>query len=405
MAGNTHVPDKLHAFTLQVRHMMYELISVDLNKVVSVEALDDVAVESENEVIAEQIKSVQSNNNPLTDRSDVFWKTLYNWWQYVQNGSLNIKSTTFQFVIISNHTIAAGSLPKSFAQADSIEKAKSALQKAKILLWGPNEELKDKIPDGYSKYLEVLFDKSNAPIVEQIIQSFKMEIYDSEYDDNLFKKFCGQPIPLEYSDSLFIFMLGWIHERVNAQTKNGEPAYIRCKDFRDTLVTQTRLYNQNVTLSWATMRPTSDETRHEFEKQDTYIRQLDFIELDMSDKLQAASDFLRTSVEKTNLALRGIVAPQSFDDYYDSLFNMWNNQRRLVMLSPLPTDIQNGKKVYFICQESARAIKMQGMDTPESFGAGSLHAMANEPQQEPQIGWHPTYKKILNAGEGKNEEN
>lgn len=44
MAGNTHVPDKLEGYMLQVRHALFELISVD-DRIVSVEAYDDVAIE------------------------------------------------------------------------------------------------------------------------------------------------------------------------------------------------------------------------------------------------------------------------------------------------------------------------------------------------------------------------
>ncbi len=78
MSNKTLVPDKLQGYLLQVRHMLYELISVD-DRVVSVEKLDDVAVEIGGKVIAEQVKSVTSSNNPIAERSAVFWKTLYNW--------------------------------------------------------------------------------------------------------------------------------------------------------------------------------------------------------------------------------------------------------------------------------------------------------------------------------------
>lgn len=77
MSNKTLVPDKLQGCLLQVRHMLYELISVD-DRIVSVDKLDDVAVEVDGKVIAEQVKSVTSSNNPIAERSVVFWKTLYN---------------------------------------------------------------------------------------------------------------------------------------------------------------------------------------------------------------------------------------------------------------------------------------------------------------------------------------
>ena len=59
MSNKTLVPDKLNGYLLQVIHMLYELISVD-DRVVSIEKLDDVAIEIDGKVIAEQLKSVTS---------------------------------------------------------------------------------------------------------------------------------------------------------------------------------------------------------------------------------------------------------------------------------------------------------------------------------------------------------
>ena len=403
MAGNTHVPDKLHGYTLQVRHMMCELISLDLGKIVSVEALEDVAVEFENRVVAEQIKSVQSGNNPIADRSEVFWKSLYNWYQYIINGDLSMENTMFRLVVISNRNVAAGVIAESFHAAHTDDEAKDALKIAQNALWGTKSELKAQVPSGYSSYLDILFNLENAAIVTQIIKAMQIEIHPSNYDENLYAKFCSQPIPPEYAEELFTYMLGWVYERVNAQTKHGLAAYVKCKDFRDALQSQMRRYNQNGILASVATRPSENETQKELDRQDIYIQQLGFIELDVSDRYKAANDFLRTSAEKTAWAERGIVAPQSFDDYHDGLVRIWRNQSQLVSHMPSPTNIESGQKLYFTCQDAVRTTKVQGNDTPEFFGAGSLHSLANGPSQAPLIGWHPTYKDLLKASGDKNE--
>ena len=88
MIDKTHVPDKLEGYLLQTRHALFELISHDSSRVVSVEAYDDVAFENDDTLVAEQLKSVLSDNNPLADRSVVLWKTIYNWSTYVSRGTL-----------------------------------------------------------------------------------------------------------------------------------------------------------------------------------------------------------------------------------------------------------------------------------------------------------------------------
>lgn len=68
MPNRTLVPDKLQGYLLQVRHMLYELISVD-DRIVSIEKLDDVAVEADGKVIAEQVSFgfLQQLNNLITE--------------------------------------------------------------------------------------------------------------------------------------------------------------------------------------------------------------------------------------------------------------------------------------------------------------------------------------------------
>lgn len=403
MAGNTHVPDKLYGYTLQVRHMMNELISLDLEQIVSVEAFEDVAIESEDGVIVEQIKSVQSDNNPVTDRAEVFWKTLYNWLQYVNTGNLELGRTIFRIMVSSDRSITEGDIPSSFNTAADETNAEAALASARNALWGSNDELKSKIPSGYSQYLDAIFDEANKSAVVQIIANMQIEIYEDNYDHLFYKKFCSQTIPAEYAQELFIYMLGWVYERVNTQIKARQAAFIQCTAFRDALLLQIRRYNQNVMLASISVQPNEDDTKHELDRQDVYIKQLGFIDLDMSEKLRAANDYLRTSAEKTLWAERGIVASQSFGEYHDSLIRAWNNQSKLAALSPGSTDAETGQKLYYNCQDTVRTTKVQGKDTPDFFGTGTLHALANNPPEEPRIGWHSQYKNLLKAGSESDE--
>ena len=77
--ANTHVPDKLYGYGLQVRQMLYELLNCEMDSVVSVEKFDDVGVESGSAKTAIQTKSALSDRNPVSDRAVDLWKTLYNW--------------------------------------------------------------------------------------------------------------------------------------------------------------------------------------------------------------------------------------------------------------------------------------------------------------------------------------
>lgn len=73
--ARTHVPDKVYAYSLQVRHSLYELLRCSTDDVVSIEVLEDVAVEKKDgSVKATQVKSVLSENNPISNRAKDLWK-------------------------------------------------------------------------------------------------------------------------------------------------------------------------------------------------------------------------------------------------------------------------------------------------------------------------------------------
>ena len=401
MPNKTLVPDKLQGYLLQVKHMLYELISVD-DRVVSVEKLDDVAVEIDGKVIAEQVKSVTSSNNPIAERSSVFWKTLYNWCTYIEDGSLPSEAV-LRFVVVANGTITPGSIQESFKNAHSDAEAQKALTNAKTAILGtppddPTADIYAALPDTYRDYVKYLFDDGRAKTVCDIVKAMEIEIHNDTYDEDLLKRFSNQTIPAEYADLLLTDMLGWVTRTVESFTKDNKPAYIAAKDYREALNIQIRASDTKTILRAVSRVPSNVEQSGEVERLDTYIRQLKLIELDDPTLYEAASDFLRTKVDKIEWAQRGIVNAQSFDDYHDALCRTWTNRKQLMVLQYGTNPIACGKAVYFSCRDDSGRQKLQGVEAPPFFGSGSLQGLANDPADAPRIGWHPQYMDLLKEG-------
>ncbi|AOV99674.1 ABC-three component system protein [Dehalococcoides mccartyi] len=401
MPNKTLVPDKLQGYLLQVKHMLYELISVD-DRVVSVEKLDDVAVEIDGEVIAEQVKSVTSANNPIAERSSVFWKTLYNWCTYIEEGSLPSEAV-LRFVVVANCTITPGSIQESFKNTHSDAEAQKALNDAKNAILGtppdyPIADVYAALPDTYRDYMKYLFDDSRAKTVCDIIKAMEIEIHNDTYDEDLLKRFSNQIIPAEYADLLLTDMLGWVTRTVESFTKDNKPAYIAAKDYREALNVQIRASDTKTILRAVSRVPSNAEQSGEVERLDTYIRQLKLVEMDDTTLYEAASDFLRTKVDKIEWAQRGIVNAQSFYDYHDALCRTWTNRKQLMGLQFGTDPIACGKAVYFSCRDDSGRQKLQGVEAPPFFGSGSLQGLANDPADAPRIGWHPQYMDLLKEG-------
>lgn len=392
MCNNTHAVGQMQGYMLQVRHMLFELISLD-DIMVSIEKLDDVAIElTSGSVVVEQLKSVTSDGNPATDRSVVFWKTLYNWFNYVNDGSLIVDKTLFRMVVFSNHKLGVGDIANQFHKASKKEDALKALNAAKLNIWGKDDVLRSKVPDSYGPYLEVLFLPSNEDLVAQIISRLELEIHENDYDLKLAKKFGGQSIPPEFADNLLVYMLGWVTEEANKYIKEGLPAIITSIDYRKTLVAQCRMYNQQNAIPMLSREVTTDEARTEVENQDVYIRQLDLIQMDFDDKLDAASDYLQTKAETTIRAEKGLFTPQSSKDYNDKICRIWKSKRTQILLLPSCSDAIKGQQLYAQMGEVAPQIDSA---LPSFFGSGTLQTLANKPCEDPAIGWHPNYKELL----------
>lgn len=402
MPNKTLVPDKLQGYLLQVKHMLFELISVD-DRVVSVEKLDDVAVETDGKVIAEQVKSVTSANNPIAERSSVFWKTLYNWCTYIVAGDLP-SGAIMRFVVVSNGTVFPGGIQASFMNAHSDYEAQKALADAKEAILGTTQggsaaDVYATLPDSYRDYIRYLFDDSRTKIVCDVIKAMEIEIHNNTYDEDLLNRFSNQVgIPSEYVDLLLTDMLGWVTQTVESFTKDNKPAYISAADYRKALNAQIRAYNTNAVLRAVSRAPSRIEQSGEVERLDTYIRQLQLVEVDDTTLYEAASDFLRAKVDKIERAQRGIVHAQSFEDYRDALYRIWTNQKQLLGLQYRTDPIACGQAVYFKCRDDSARQKLQGVEVPPFFGSGSLQDLANDPADSPKIGWHPQYIALLKEG-------
>ena len=392
MCKRTHVPDKLEGYMLQVRHALYNLISTD-EVVVSVESYDDVAVENHETVIAEQTKSVLSANNPVTNKAISFWKAIYNWSKYIEEGEFPSKQLVLKYVIIAAHKLSVGSIPQSFFDAKDKEQAKQALDAAQKELFNEDKKSLD-VSAECLPYVTYCFSSENEDSVIAAIVAMELDLHEETYDEDLKAKFNRQAIPPEYSEELLIHMLGWVQEKVHQYTKTNNPAYIKSTEYTEALLKEVRGRNTSAILSAVSSVPDDQEKGVEVSRRDVYIKQLELIEMDSTELFSAASDYLRTKAEVTAWAKKGLVTDSSFSDYNDTLKRIWKNEKTLTEFTSFDS-VGKGCMLYAKCNTAVANQLLQGKTVPSFFGSGALHSLANNPSEQPEIGWHPNYIDML----------
>lgn len=372
--NNTHVPDKLYSFVLQVRHLLYELLSIeDDNAIVSTEAIDDVAVENGEAVIAIQIKSSQSKNNPISNRAVDFWKTMYNWMQYCEDNTLDINNTEFKLVVNALKEKNFGTISEKFNKASEKCEILIAIEEAKQELFGSEKN----IGNIYRKYIEYFFDDKKLDLAIKIISKFSIVVFNNDYDISLKEKFRNRVLCDEYYEELYEYMQGWIQEHINEQLKYGKPAFIKYSDFRAELEKQLKMYRHSKVLEAISVENTRERCKDELKKRDNYIKQLEEINVNYDDKISAINAFLRQSIDKTEWAKRGLFTNKSLCEYEKGLLKNWDLVNKMKKIEqPHLGKEEFGRLVYYKC--IGLETELQGNKLPIHFTEGYYNNLANE---------------------------
>ncbi|MBR6703668.1 MAG: hypothetical protein IKL76_03815 [Clostridia bacterium] len=395
----THVPDKMEAYSLQVRHAFYELLSsIDGEKVVSIELYDDVAIKTTENIEAHQLKNVISSSNPVSNHAVAFWKTLYNWGLSFETKVFD-KSLKFRLVIISDRELKVGDILLALEQAVDTTSAKVALDNAREYF-----KKEESVSKSLKEYLDYCLSPEREDVIIEIIKNFQICLHVQNYDIELKERFYRQTIPSEYADQLFVYMLGWVNEKVHSFTKKNQAPVITTQEYREALQKQIRGLSFSNILSAFSQVPQKTECDEEMKKHDVYIQQLELIDADENTLFNAINDYLRTSVEITEWADKGIVTDLNLNNYGEQIYATWKNKKELINLDDCADDIKKGKRLYYNCREGIKCLRLQGCDVPPFFAPGYLQRLANEPQDMPRIGWHPNYIELLRKEKDNNNE-
>lgn len=389
--ANTHVPDKMYGYGLQVRQMLYELLNCGINSVVSIEKFDDVGVENGDEKTAIQTKSALSDRNPVSDRAVDLWKTLYNWLLALKENELPLDFTLFTLVINVNKS---GDIVAWLNQAHDEKEAETVYGKIKGVFTGKDGKY-IKQSDSINNYIVSFLAEENKKYVLYIIEKFKLVVIGEKHIDRVYDEFRARTyLPPDIRPLVFDKMLGWIDKITAEQVENGQVMQIAKSKFNNELTLTQKLVNQNKCLVELAPNPTNTEIELQQNEYKTYLRQLQIIDLEYDDQLAAINDYLKAAANRTVWAANGDINEEVLKLYYEDLQGRWKTKRNLIEMDKDEWDeSKRGRYLYFMCQDEdiCNSIIM----TPRSFQNGCYHELADQQQ----IGWHPNYKQKLKEDE------
>lgn len=371
-------------FALQPVRLCYHLLSSPLDSSVSLELLDDVAVHyADGKLLLEQCKSALSHN-ALSDWSEDLWKALANWLDVIASGKADVSKTTFQIYVTPPRVGKVSSA--MCAAADSL--AVNALVKQ------IEEKLKrrahpPKCIAHVQKLLDAPADHRNA-----VIAQFSAVSVDDDPIEPL-RALLSPTIPTVSIDVICQSAIGIAKEWADQRIRKGIPAQISVAEFRMNFHAFVQRNNLPGYLPSFSEALTPAEAKAVLTNRPVFIRQLQLIEATEEQQLRAASDFMRTSSDKTAWADQGFVFDGSFDDWEDSLMRRHAAiQSEVNDLFSDKTEIVQGRTVYNRC--SVLEVPLDGRAVPGHFTHGAFNDLADRQK----LGWHAEYKSLL----GKKDE-
>ena len=387
-ARSTEVPGQFYGYSIQTTRMAVHLLEAGPDETVCLEFLDDVAtIAPDGRVIAEQSKSSFAAN-PVSDRAVPVWKTLSNWVDAVRSGKLLAQRTAFRLHLAQPHEcgMAIEMLRRAATDADAV----AALDYARSMWWGPSPSFPARVdvPPTVSPYIENIF-TSEPAMVARIVSRFTVDIGAGDSIDEVRLRLGRQIVSADLIDDFLTHALGWVHSEVHRLIEAGSPVAIGRNEFFAALHAYVRKYDRALALPPWAAEPHPGAIDEELRSRH-YIEQLEIIDAEADEKIEAATDFLKSVVDRTRWAERGDVHRASFVEFEHGLVRQWNARRKDVELSwPDLPEVSRGKLVYARCEQ--HQAKLQGMEPTEYFTRGCYHALA----ETLSVGWHPRYRDEL----------
>lgn len=392
-------------YIYQFELALVELAKMSKNNVLSIEKMDDLAVQNikGHYIMTIQAKhSISVTGTNYGNTSIDLWKTIVNWLEKLNKGQV-VKGNHFK--AITNVKIPSNSIIRKFGienfdkVVDEIRTIKTN-QEAKIKENQAKGEVSPTIKDTLRRIDVILND---LPNFETILTSFSFEENYRIKDDFFDSIQLGSITTDSYKTSLYEGFLGWVVSISSDNWNNNKDAEFTKKDFEEKHDHLRRLHplkraifrNKSEISEIATID--LNQTGN-----DTYIQQILDIERAEDDKediiKEAILNFILSEIEMSHIITKSNTFTKSdYEDFKELCFKTWEKVKR--KHAPLDanrySEIEQNAIAIRVFDEIMDEIKVKLIDdfnfddSNKYIQNGTFLKLSDEPR----IGWLPSWKE------------
>ena len=385
---STEARGQLLGYSLQFPRALLRLLEISSGCSVGIEVSGDVSVFfPEGITLSEEDKSSIAGN-ALTDKSTNLWKTFYNWCHLVQEKDIDVERV--RFVLYTNHSVSVDSFVQWLSEAKTIDAINPILDKIHALY--------KELPTTHDiyPYLDYLLNEG-LDIFRGLIPNFELAQHHGTKDlyaeiDNAIRNKIVPDSEIAYvRDELG----GWLQREINMKIAAHETPIITFESFRHYMLPLLQKVRTKKLIDFAVNKlPSNVDLENIAKNRPIYVQQLELIDSEASEILEAVSDFYRATTNRQAWIERDYVDEASMNDFQERLqtFHTAEQKRQSIIHKDLSPEEQ-GKILLYNCKE--RNELLNDMTPPDRTISGTYHFLANEKS----IGWHPNWVNMLKEEE------
>jgi hypothetical protein len=346
---------------------------------VCIEVHGDVSTKlADGGLIAEEDKSsIQSN--PVTDRSTDLWKTLSNWVKGVETKEFDVSTTTF--VLYRNKSGQKG-FAERFDACSTKDEADQALQDVATKFADVDEAHAI-----WPYYKHACIDRRDTLL--EVIVKFQLETGDGAGFDAVEDELRIKLIPSSQIETIATQLNGWLVRFVATKISLKQPAKLTFEEFAHEFAVLCQRARCLELLDFTTYTPpSSDEIDQQIKSRPKYLRQIELINVDSDDLIEAVTDFLRAKTNRDKWIEKELIDEDVATQFETNLIRFWKNKKYEIHLLHRETlsKEDRGRLLLSLCQSHDTTLR--NLKPPPPTIAGTYHALADKPS----LGWHDDWE-------------
>ena len=375
-------------YLYQVRYGLMLIVSeTNENAQLLIESIDDVSIETPDNIDVYQTKMHINSVSNLTNASTDLWKTIRVWSEGLKNGQLNLDNCLFNLVTTAKASL--DTIPYKLKQNRTEPRDVDAIQK--LFLEESAKTTNATNQAGYVAFRN-LTDKQQKNLIKNII------VVDASVDINKAKE--KTLLELRHSslkvESLYERLEGWFLGQIILQLQ-GIRNEISAKEVNDKIIDiADRLKEDNLPDDF-NITISQDETQLAPYKNQIFVKQMELIGANQRLINNAISDYHRAYSQKSRWMRNGLISALDELEYDKKLTEDWD--RKFAIISDCNTtdneenQKQKGKAFYISHYVDVHPqIHIKERFKEQYMVTGSCQMLSDKKK----MGWHPDFEnKIL----------